>query len=511
MPALTKLPRAVDTVVIGGGTAGAAVAGLLAQQSSESVLLLEAGPDYGSFASDHWPADLKDARALPMSSHDWGYNSGHLYEPRVIRFERARVIGGCSSHNGCAEIWGSRADYDHWAAALSEPAWSADVLLPLFRAAAKRLRVRVPPRDEITPFQLACLDAAPSMGIPHVADLNNLDEHAGMAPSPANIVDGVRWNTAFAYLDPVRDRPNLTIAGNLLIDRLTIRSGRVTEVIAIGADGPARINASRVVVAAGTFGSPAILMRSGIGDPAALASIGITPTHELAGVGRNLHDHPQVGLSFSGTPGLVQAMAAFAKTHWMPEEQTIAKTRSAHCVEAFDLHLYPVGGPSAHSPTGWYWYVTAACLTPRSRGTLRLESADPQAAPLIDHRFLSDPEGADLEVLVDGIEIARQLASQPALARLLGRQLAPNPKIRTDDEISNFIKANFGHYYHPVGTCRMGPASDREAVVDSRGKIHGLDNAFVADASIIPAIPRANTNMPALVVGERIGRWLCGL
>src|SRR5271163_1947668 len=330
--ASAPLPKFADTVVIGGGTAGAAVAGLLAQHSDQSVLLLEAGPDYGPFAAGRWPSELTDAVTIPMS-HDWGYDSGKLYAPRVVDYARARVIGGCSSHNGCAAIWGSRADYDGWAA-LGNPGWSTDELRPLFRAASERLRVRIPEPEEITPFQRIALDAAAEAGIPRVTDLNNLYENLGMAPSPANIVNGVRWNTAFAYLDPMRERSNLTIAGDSACDRLEISSGRVNAVIVAGREGPIRVEAGRVIVAAGTYGSPAILARSGIGDPSELRAAGITPTHELPGVGRNLHDHPRISISYAGTRELEQMMAVFARDHWMPEEQTIAKARSSRCSQA---------------------------------------------------------------------------------------------------------------------------------------------------------------------------------
>jgi len=506
LSARTPLPRFADTVVIGGGTAGAAIAGLLAEHSAQSVLLLEAGPDYGSFVAGRWPAELTDAGAIP-TTHDWGYHSGEEYKPRVIGFERARVIGGCSSHNGCAAIWGSSIDYDGWAA-LGNPRWSADELRPLFRAASERLRVRIPETSEITPFQRAALDAAAEAGIPRVVDLNNLDENLGMAPSPANIVNGVRWNTAFAYLDPVRERANLTIVGDSPCDRLEIRSGRVNAVIVAGREGPVRIEGGRVIVAAGSYGSPAILMRSGVGDPSELRAAGVAPTLDLPGVGRNLHDHPRISLSYAGTRELEEMMGEFARYHWMPEEQTIAKAQSSRCTRGFDLHIYPVGGPDRRSRTGWGWTLEVACMTPRSRGALRITSSDSAVPPIIDHRYLSDSEDEDLRVLADGVALARKIAAKPALSRLVGNEISPGSGVATRSEIEAFVRANCLHYCHPVGTCRMGPASDRAAVVDSRGRIHGLDNAYVADASIMPVIPRANTNLPALVVGERVARWL---
>jgi choline dehydrogenase len=499
------LPKFADTVVIGGGTAGAAIAGLLAEHSGQSVLLLEAGPDYGTFVAGRWPAELTDAAAIP-TAHDWGYHSGEQYQRRVIGFERARVIGGCSSHNGCAAIWGSRLDYDGWVA-LGNPGWSTDELRPLFRAASDRLRVRIPEPTEITPFQRAALDAASETGIPRVADLNNLDENVGMAPSPVNIFNGVRWNTAFAYLDPVRERSNLTIVADSPCDRLEIRSGRVNAVIVAGREGPVRVEAGRVIVAGGTYGSPAILMRSGVGDPTELRAAGVAPTLDLPGVGRNLHDHPRVSLSYAGTRVLEEMMATFARDRWMPEEQTIAKAQSARCTRGFDLHIYPVGGPDPTTATGWRWTLEVVCMTPRSRGALRITS-DSAAAPIIDHRYLSDPDHDDLRVLADGVALAREIAAKPALSRLVGSEFSPGRRAATRTEIESFVSANCLHYYHPVGTCRMGAASERSAVVDSRGKIHGLDNAYVADASVMPVIPRANTNLPSLVVGERVARWL---
>src|SRR6267142_5446469 len=241
------LPEHADTVVIGGGTAGAAVAALLAEHSEQSVLLLEAGPDYGPFAAGRWPRELLDAGAIPLT-HDWGYRSGKTDASRDITYERARVIGGCSSHNGCAAIWGSSVDYDGWAA-LGNPGWSTDELRPLFRTASERLRVRIPAPEDVAPFQRIAMDAAAAAGIPRVADLNNLDENLGMAPSPANIVNGVRFNTAFAYIDPVRERSNLTIVGDSPCDRLEIKSGRVSAVIVAGRETPVRVEVGRVIVA----------------------------------------------------------------------------------------------------------------------------------------------------------------------------------------------------------------------------------------------------------------------
>ena len=219
-----RFPAAVGTIVVGGGTAGAVVAARLAAGGAGSTLLLEAGPDYGPASSGRWPRELLDATCV-ASSHDWGYTGE--FAGREIRFSRARVIGGCSSHNAAAVVFGSRLDYDGWAAA-GNPGWSAAELEPLFASAWERLRVRRVSLDELTPFQRACRDAIAASGIPAVSDLNDLDENAGVAPFPVNIDGTTRVNSTFAYVDPVRDR--LIVAGDTLVERVLVRNGSAVGV-----------------------------------------------------------------------------------------------------------------------------------------------------------------------------------------------------------------------------------------------------------------------------------------
>jgi choline dehydrogenase len=491
-----------DTVVIGGGTAGAAVAARLVQGTWQSVLLIESGPDYGAFTEQRWPPQLLDARSLP-GGHDWAYVNGASTGRPEHPLERARVIGGCSSHNGCAAIWGSRFDYDHWEA-LGNPGWSADELRPFFRLANEMLRVKRISASEITPWQQACLETAPRNGIPQVADLNNLDEDIGMSTSPVNILDGVRWNTAFAYLDPLRGNERLTIQPQTQVDRLLLEGNHVIAIEVIGPDGPLTVEAGRVIVCAGTYGSPAILLRSGIGPDSELRALGIETKLDLA-VGRNLHDHPAVYLKYSGTPQLVSAMMDFvARGGVLFSEQTIAKFRSKYCTSAYDLHLFPVGGQFTDTADSWEFLLPVANMIPLSRGSVQLTSTDPFATLKIDTAYLSDPEGRDLAILWNGIELVRDYACQTPLAELIGEEISPTVNYKTAED----VPSDNLHYYHPVGTCKMGPESDPTAVVDTHGKVHGVDNLYVADASIMPVVPRANTNIPALVVGERISAWL---
>jgi choline dehydrogenase len=267
-----RFPVAVDTVVVGAGTAGAVVAGRLAAGSSGRTLLVEAGPDYGPADSGRWPHDLLDATSAAPWSHDWGY-AGE-FGGQVIHFNRARVVGGCSAHNAGAVVLGSRFDYDGWAGA-GNPGWSARELLPLFAAAWDQLRVRRVGLDELTPFQRVCRDAIAATGIPAVEDFNDLGQDAGVAPFPVNIDGVTRVNSAFGYVDPVRDR--LMVAGDTLVERVLVRHGRAAGVAVRDGGRLAEIGASRVVLSAGAYGSPAILLRSGIGPAGELAAVEVEP------------------------------------------------------------------------------------------------------------------------------------------------------------------------------------------------------------------------------------------
>jgi choline dehydrogenase len=496
-------PAYADTIVIGGGTAGAAVAGRLAARGDQSVVLIEAGPDYGALADGQWPPDLLAGRVV-AATHDWGYTSAAQSGQANHPLQRARVIGGCSSHNGCISLWGHRADYDSWAR-LAGPEWSTDNVLPFFHTAAHSLRARPFKPTEITPFHRACLEAMVQVGAPLVDDLNNLDEDIGVSTAPVNIHHDLRWNTALAYLDPVRGHSKLTVLGDVLVDKVRVTNGRATAVDVIRSTGSGTIEAGRIVICAGAYGSPAILLRSGIGPADDLRRLGINPVLNLPGVGRNLHDHPAIYLRYRGTKQLTDQMDAFvANGNTLFTEQSLAKLRSAYCDAAFDLHIYPVTAAAPDQNGLWDCTLPVANMTPRSRGRLQLRRREPDASPIINTGYLSDPDDADLAVLMSGIEIARHLAKQQPLADLIGEELPESAALLSRETARRACL----HYYHPVGTCKMGPGSDPMAVVDARGQIHGLDNLYVADAAIMPVIPRANTNLPTLMVAERIVTWL---
>ena len=400
-----------ETVVVGGGTAGCVVAGRLAEAGVD-VILLEAGPDYGPQAGGRWPSDLLDGGAL-VTSHDWGYASGKLpSRAEPLAFSRARVIGGCSAHNGCIAAVGCAADYDAWAALTAEPRWGADALRPLFVQILERMRVRHYTDDEIGPFHRACLEAAVTLGLPRADDLDDLDGGLGFGVEPVNVQAGVRINAAFAYLDPVRDRANLRILDEIVCDRV-VQAGHRVEVLGRSRGVDVRVHASRVVLAAGAYGSPAILLRSGVGEPSELRALGIEPAHALPGVGRNLHDHPTVELEFAGSAELRRRLEEFGADRFLPEEQSLGKLRSSRASGPFDLHVIPVAGPE-HSLLGGRVMIAVAAMEPLSRGRLWLGGADPAAPPVIDHGYLSDPDRIDLAVLAEGVARARELVATRA-------------------------------------------------------------------------------------------------
>ncbi len=232
---------------------------------------------------------------------------------------------------------------------------------------------------------------------------------------------------------------------------------------------------------------------------------------DLPGVGRNLHDQPCVEVHYQGSDDLVEAMERHqAETDWRPDEQVIAKFPSTGCRQGFDLHIYPVGG-CIKDTSQWFWILGVACLTPLSRGSVRLTGPGLDDQLVIDHRCLSDSGGYDRARLAEGVERVREVAQAPELRRLLGRETRPGPEVSGRQAIERFLDRAAVHYYHPAVSCKMGPASDPDSVVDSEGRVHGIEGLYVADASLMPAVISGNTNMPTAVIGERIARSLLGL
>ncbi len=491
----------VDTevVVVGGGTAGNVVAARLAAAGRE-VVLLEAGPDHGSFASGRWPADLLDASTL-ATSHDWGFR-GPAADGRTLTLERARVIGGCSAHNGSTMSIGWRGDdreFPH--------GWSTDDLAPAHERASTATRVSRPDEDSVQPFQRAFLDACADLGVARTDDLLDPDGGVGTTLSSVNVVDGVRWNTALAYLDPVRHLGNLRIVDRCLVDRVEIVGGRAVAVHAAVDGRPWRVDASTVILAAGAYGTPAILLRSGIGPADHLRSLGIDVAAHLAGVGSTLQDHPVLRLEWAATPHLVELLAEYADTHgFLPEEQCVAKVASSGAAvdgAPYDTHVFPWIEPDPDHT--WRCVVPIGLLRPVSTGTVRLADRDPSRAPVIDHRYLSEQH--DTNRLLDLVPWVHDLVRTRALAPLLGEPLL-TPSSDDRRELTSWARANHQHYWHPTGGAALGHDGDPGAVCDARAAVIGIDGLHVADASLFPRAPRATPALPVTAIGEHVAAIL---
>jgi choline dehydrogenase len=463
-----------DVAIVGAGSAGGVLAARLSENPDRSVLLLEAGPDFGSSVAAQ-PPDIADANDATATAHDWGHDAAPGRLRRRIPLYAGRVVGGSSATNNVFALRGQPADYDRWAM----PGWSFDDILPSFRRLERDLDfdddwhgrtgpVPIRRHAQLTPIHRAFLDASVAAGHPSIEDHNRPDS-VGAGRLPVNEVDGVRQSVAITYLRHARERRNLTIRSGAIVDRVALADGRATGVTL--ADGE-HVRAEHVILAAGGYGSPAILLRSDIGPGGRV---------DLPGVGRNLHDHPLLRLRY-----------ATRATPTQPARQSLLTTG--------DIQLFPSG--PIPGPDGPEVGLFVSLMRPRSRGRLRLGSRDPHDPPRIDPRHVDDPH--DLARLVEAVRLARRVAATPPLADLLDAELSPGPSIAADEEIAAAVLAEVASYQHPVGTCRMGPPDDAEAVVDPTGSVHGVERLSVVDASIMPAIPSANTNLPTMMVAERL-------
>jgi choline dehydrogenase len=494
-----------DVLILGGGTAGCVLATRLSEDPSCSVCLLEAGPDYGPHEGGKWPPEMLDARAVPKT-HDWGLEDD-------VSLLRARIVGGCSAHNACFVVWGAREDYDEWGSRAGER-WTFPSFEPYLRRAEANLRTRDPIREELSAWHRAALESAVAQGFPRLGSFNDLDAAEGVAPIPLNAVRDVRWNTAFAYLDAARQRPNLELIADAVVDRVLLDGNRAIGAIAQVGDAERELGAACVVLAAGTYGSPAILMRSGIGPEDHLRELGIPVQVAHPGVGSNLIDHSGVNVFFQPNQRLTSELEAQEDRGLLFQGQCAIRARSSSCREGlWDLHLLPwasrigtwPGQLEAEIIEGDYEaHITVFAMKPASRGHVRLRSDDPDALPLVEQRFLSDPEGRDLQAIADGVERVRVLAASRALAALIDHEVLPGASAADRESVATWAAEAVRGYFHPVGTCAMGPASEERAVVDTSGRVHRLQNLYVADASVMPTIPRANTNLPTVALAEAL-------
>ena len=466
-----------DVVVVGGGTAGCVLAARLSDDADRQVCLLEAGPDHGPLVAGRWPSELLDPRALP-ETYSWGVGG------EDARRLGGRLLGGSSAINACVVVEGTPTDYDEWG-----EEWAHDRFRPYLERARGKLRTTSANTPSPGPFHAAFVDAARGVGLPFLADPDDPTTPVGVAPFPANVADGVRWNAAFAYLDPCRDRPNLTIAAETLVDRVLLR-GTCAEGV-VDADGSV-FEADTVVLSAGAYFSPAILLRSGIGSEDQLAGLGV-PVVSALPTGERLLDHCGTDVAWEPAPALARDAAARAANGELVQPHAVVKAASSSCSpDSWDLHLLSWIYPVNH---GFEASVIVFHMKPSSSGRVSLRSRDPRDNPHVERGFLTRAE--DLPPILEGIELARSLGAAAPLRDLLARELRPGAL-----DPAQYVERTVRNYFHPAGTCAIG------AVVDERCRVLGVDGLVVADASVMPTIPRANTNLTTAAIAERVADWL---
>jgi choline dehydrogenase len=518
-----------DYIVVGAGSAGAAVAHRLSADRKNQVLLLEAGP-----ASHHWSrVPLGYAKLLHNPKVNWRYHSEPMANAngRSLYVPRGRMLGGSSSINGTAFVRGQAQDFDSWAQ-MGNRGWSYQDVLPHFKAMetfedggddefrGREGPLRVTDPDASDPLFATVIKAAGEVGVRHNPDYNGANQD-GIAMSQATISKGRRMSTAYCYLEPIRNRPNLRIQTDALTEALLLDGKRCTGV-RYTVDGTVHEAHARreVVVSGGSINSPQLLELSGIGQPNRLKGLGIAVNHAVPGVGENLRDHfaPRTrwsigakGYTFNDRGrglGLITQVfkyALFGKGMFgMVAAPLRAFVRSREGLEAPDLLLGWVPmlyesnpAPKISSQSGMTCY--AHPMRPESKGSIHITSSDPRTQPAIDFNFLSAQVDEDLTIIA--VRIARSIMTAPALADLQVTELAPGAALESDDEIIKWVKASAETTYHPVGTCKMG--SDEMAVVDERLRVRGIEGLRVADASIMPTLTSGNTNAPSIMIGEK--------
>jgi choline dehydrogenase len=527
---MAEISGGVDYVVVGAGTAGCVLANRLSADPAARVALLEAG-GRDNWVWFHIPVGYLHAQNNPRA--DWCFTTEP--EPglngRALSYPRGKVLGGCSAINGMIYMRGQARDYDHWRQ-LGNIGWAWDDVLPYFKRSEDHWQGgdemhgaggewRVEPQRLSWEILDAFQAAAAEVGIPRTDDFNRGDNE-GCGYFQVNQKKGVRWTTAKGFLRPAQARPNLEVVTEALVTGLVVEDGRCAGVTFTRGDASRTLEARRgVILAAGAIGTPVLLQLSGIGPGEALRRLGVAVRHELPGVGGNLQDHLQIRLIYkvantvtmNQRAGSLLGKAAMAIEYalfrtgplTMAPSQLGAFARSDPRFDTPNLeyHVQPLSLDRFGAPLHPFPAVTASVcnLRPTSRGEVRPRSLDPAAKPVIHPNYLSTDE--DRRVAAEAIRLTRRIIAARALARFAPEEYRPGAQAQSEADLVRAAGDLGTTIFHPVGTCRMGPDGDAEAVVDPRLRVRGLRGLRIADASVMPTITSGNTNAPVIMIAEK--------
>ncbi len=494
-------------VIVGAGSSGAVLAARLTERSDHEVLLIEAGPDY---LPHELPRDLSDGRQNSMTRHDWGYRHKPSKQARLSPLPRGRVVGGSSAVNTCIALRGQPEDFDEWAA-LGLDEWSFDRCLPAFKRLERDqdfhddyhgdrgpLPVRRHSAGELVPVQAAFMEACRELGLSSCDD-SNAPGKAGFGPHAMNKIDGRRISAAEAYLTPeVRARPNLRIGAETLVRRVIFDRRRAAGVETEGPAGVDLIEASTVILCAGALNTPGILLRSGVGPDREVRRLQCEPVIDAPAVGRRLLDHPGTGI-------FVLARRGFTVDHEAPIIQTVYRFPSGALDHRADMLLQPISFTLLPRQPPMFGMVTQVGK-PIGHGRLHYPDAATRTRPIIHQHFFED--ALDRKMARESLQRIHALLQTKAL-RAIGRPVLPwSGLLKRDAWIERFIPYLCDSGYHPSGTVPMGTSPSERAAVDGRGRVFGVDNLYVVDASVMPTIPSSNIHLPTLMIAERMAQWM---
>lgn len=518
-----------DYVVIGAGSAGCTVACRLSEDPERSVLLVEAG---GSNRRLEVRAPLAFAKQF-HTKLDWDYwtePEPHLNGRRIFS-PRGKMLGGSSSMNAMIYMRGNRLDYDGWAQS-GATGWSYEEVLPLFRRAESNEQfddayhgrggpLNVTQIKDVDPVCRALVEAAASLGIPRNDDFNG-ERQDGAGQFQVNHRRGMRFSAAEAYLRPAKKRSNLTVRTNTLVTKVIVDDGRAVAVELSDAKGKReRVDAaSEVILAGGAFNTPALLQHSGIGPADFLRSVGVEPVADLPAVGEHLMEHPLVYVTYelaAGQVGMFDAEDSKYALKWLLLRRGKLASNFAECgahirtdptmpAPNFQF-LFGAGFFFEHGLVSWdapAGVIGASYIAPRSRGTVRIRSADPARKPAVTLNMLS--EQLEMDEMIDAVESAREIAATGPAQAVLGAEITPGNDVRAREQIADWVRTTCQHTYHPACSARIG--SPQDGVVDSELRVHGIERLRIADCSVMPTVTRGNTHAPAVMIGERCAELL---